>query len=292
MDPAQVGSKAARVARLEPDAHTRKALAHPQRYIPPERAVRVEYGTSPSAVDLKRRPDGSFGPFGLYGARVPRSALLDLLRNSVKPNRIYRIEEVLTSRTTRVTMLLENLVDGANASACTRTCEALGLQRMHVIESYEPFRTSMGITRNADKWIDISRYADYSAALSRLRDQGYTLIATCLDEDAVAIEEVDFGVYEKVCVMLGNEQRGLSTNIRNEADVKVKIPMVGMSQSLNISTTCGIFAHHLRCKGMTKPNLTDAEIQTLYMKWMVISSKSSSALLEKHGMAHLVPDYV
>lgn len=76
-------------------------------------------------------------------ARIPRSRLIDLLRNSVKPGRVNRIEEVLLGRTARVTMLLENLTDPANASACIRTCEGLGLNEMHVIESYEPFRSSM-----------------------------------------------------------------------------------------------------------------------------------------------------
>lgn len=61
----------------------------------------------------------------------------------MKPGRVNRIEEVLLGRTTRVTMLLENLTDPANASACIRTCEALGLNEMHLIESYEPFRSSM-----------------------------------------------------------------------------------------------------------------------------------------------------
>lgn len=120
-------------------------------------------------------------------------------------------------------MLLENLVDGANASACTRTCEAMGLSSMHVIESYEPFRTSMGITRNADKWIDIFRYSYFMDAVSRLKELGYTLVATCLDDDALSVEDVDFKSMDKVCVILGNEQRGLSSAIRAEADVKVKV---------------------------------------------------------------------
>lgn len=172
---------------------------------------------------MRRREDGSFGPTGLYGARIPRSDVLDLLRSAIKPNRIYRIEDVLAKRTSRVTVILENLVDAANASACTRTCEALGLSSMSVIDSYEPFRTTQGITMNADKWLDIRKYNHYMDAVEKVKADGYSIVATCLDADAVAIEEVDFQSLGKVCIVVGNEQRGVSFGLKEKADMKVYV---------------------------------------------------------------------
>jgi tRNA (guanosine-2'-O-)-methyltransferase len=198
----------------------------------------------------------------------------------------------LRQRTSRVTLLLENLVDSANASACTRTCEALGLSSIHVIESYEPFRTSMGVTMNADKWIDIHKYRHFMDGVTRLKSEGYTLVATCLDEEARDIGEVDFAKMDKICIVLGNEQRGLSFAMRDVADVKVKVPMVGMSQSLNISTSCGIFVHHLRSLGLLTPNLTDGELAGYYQKWLILSTKNAMLLLRKHGFEGEVSDYV
>lgn len=57
--------------------------------------MRLEFGPAPRNVNLRRLEDGSWGPLGIYGKRIPRSDLIDLLRNTVKPNRIHRIEEVL-----------------------------------------------------------------------------------------------------------------------------------------------------------------------------------------------------
>lgn len=95
----------------------------------------------------------------------------------------------------------------------------------------------------------------------------------------------------KVCVMLGSEQRGLSHAIRLQADVKVVIPMVGFSQSLNISTTCGIFLHTLRSQGLCEPDLSDAELARLYKKWLMVSAKNAASILEKHGFTEEVGDY-
>jgi tRNA (guanosine-2'-O-)-methyltransferase len=94
---------------------------------------------------------------------------------------------------------------------------------------------------NAEKWVTARRYRHCLDAVEVLKAGGYTLVATCLDDDAVSIDDVDFAGMRagggKIAVMLGNEERGLSKTLRDEADVKVCIPMTGMSQSLNIATT-------------------------------------------------------
>jgi tRNA (guanosine-2'-O-)-methyltransferase len=209
--------------------------------VPPERRAPLVFPPAPDDFTRKRREDGSFGPHGIYGKRVPRSDLLDLFRCAVKPARLSRIEEVLMQRCKRVTVCLENLVDPANGSACVRTCEAFGLSEIHVIESYEPFRTTTGITMNADKWITTHRYRHFADAVQNLHASGFTLVATCLDSDAVPVQDIDFSSMPKVALLFGNEERGLSGAMREIADVKACIPMVGFSQSLNI---CGSESHY------------------------------------------------
>lgn len=98
-----------------------------------------------------KRPDGTWGPLGLYGGRVKETKLISVLRDVVKPSRLKRVEEVLMARSQRVQCLFENLSDPANGAACLRTMEGFGLLEAHAVESYEPFRVSGGITMNADK---------------------------------------------------------------------------------------------------------------------------------------------
>lgn len=198
----------------------------------------MRFKPAPKDFTLKELETGGYGPTGIYGTRVPRSDLLNLFRCAVKPARIWRIEQALLQRCTNVTVCLENLVDPANGSACMRTCEGLGMSEVHVVESYEPFRTSTGITMNADKWLAAHRYRHCMDAVNSLKRAGFTLIATCLDEDAVPLDDVDFTSLNKVAVLLGNEERGLSLAMRENADMKVCIPMTGFSQSLNICEYC------------------------------------------------------
>lgn len=239
-----------------------------------------------------RNRDGSWGPTGLYGSRIAETKLLSLLRTAVKPSRLLRIEQVLQGRCKRVQCLFENLHDPANGAACLRTMEAFGLTDAHVVESYEPFQISGGITMSAEKWLSVTKYKHYMDAVDSLKKDGFTLVATCLDEDAVPLEKVDFPSLKKVCIMFGNEERGLSRALRAEAHHKVYIPMTGFSQSFNISVTCAMMVMHTRQVGLLKPDLDDAELASLYKKWLLISTKNVTTLLNRHNLLHEAADYL
>lgn len=142
------------------------------------------------------------------------------------------------------------------------------------------------------KWMIVEKYRHCLDASTALKEKGFTVVATCLDDDAVPISDVDFGSFEKICVMFGNEERGLSWALRNEADVKVYIPMSGFSQSFNISVTCAMTLFHLREKGVIVPDIDDEQMNKLYLRWLLMSTKRSASLLKKHNYEHLAPDFV
>lgn len=225
----------------------------------------------------------------MYGTVIPRTPLLDILRQSLKPARLARIESVLATRTASVEVLVENLRDPHNGAAVLRTAEGLGIQTVHAVEAYDPFRYGSGVTKNADQWLSVRRYGHVIDAVEAVRARGMTLVATCLDDDAVPIDEVDFPAMGKVCVMLGNEERGLSQALRDAADVKVFVPMVGFSQSFNISVTAGMFLFHLRSVGMIKGDLADADRALLYERWVVRATKRATSLIRRHGIQY--PEY-
>lgn len=138
----------------------------------------------------------------------------------------------------------------------------------------------------------VSKYRHCLDATTALKEQGFTLIATCLDEDAVPLSQVDYKSLEKICIMFGNEERGLSFALRQVADVKVYIPMSGFSQSFNISVSCAMMLFHLREQGVIVPDIPDEELNALYLKWLLMSTKRSPAILKKHKMESLAPDFV
>lgn len=102
-------------------------------------------------LSMKKNPDGTWGPTGLYGGRLKETKLLTALRLAVKPSRLKRVEQVLQNRCQRVQCLFENLNDPANGAACLRTMEGFGVLFAHAVEAYEPFHVTGGITMHADK---------------------------------------------------------------------------------------------------------------------------------------------
>lgn len=145
---------------------------------------------------------------------------------------------------------------------------------------------------NTPKWMVVSKYQHCLDAATALKQEGFTLVATCLDEDASPMNEVDFRAMDKVCLMFGNEERGLSFALRQVADKKVYIPMAGFSQSFNISVTCAMVLYHLREKGVLVPDLGDEEMNQLYVKWLLMSTKRSAAILKKHKLETQAPDFL
>lgn len=236
--------------------------------------------------------DGTWGPTGLYCGRIKETRLLSVLRGAVRPSRLARIENVLLNRCKRVHCLFENLSDPANGAACLRTIESFGLSSASAVERYETFRVSDGITKSAHKWINVSRYRHCLDAVRDLKSNGYTLVATALDDDSVPLESVDFSGMNKIALMFGNEERGLSKALRQEADVKVAIEMKGFTESFNISVSCALMLMHLRHKGIIQPDLNDDEITEFYNKWLLLSTKKTMTLLKRHNLEDEVPEYL
>lgn len=144
----------------------------------------------------------------------------------------------------------------------------------------------------ACQWMQVYKYKHCEDAATELKNRGFTLIATCLDKDAKSVLDVDYTEMNKVCVMFGNEERGLSRALRDAADVKVYIPMVGFTQSFNISVSCAMMLFHLRERGVIKADLDDASLNELYLRWLLMSTKRAANILKKRGLEGQVPDFV
>lgn len=142
------------------------------------------------------------------------------------------------------------------------------------------------------QWMIVEKYRHCLDAATALKNRNFTLIATCLDDDAVPIDQVNFKDMQKICLLFGNEERGLSFALRQTADLKVYIPMCGFSQSFNISVTCAMFLFHMRQCGMIVPDLDDERINELYLQWLLMSTKKAATIIKKHKLEKEAPDFV
>lgn len=215
------------------------------------------------------------------------SKITDILRPLLTEARQARIEEVLSHRTRNLVLLFEQVWDPHNVSACMRSAEALGLQEIHVIEKDMPFAPKRDIVQGSAKWLDVHRYSDVATGIAALKERGFTIAAGALTDDAVPLEQLDF--QQKFALSFGNEHEGLTAEFLEQCDVVFKIPMLGFTQSFNISVSAALCIYHAVSQRMRKlggnGDLTEEEKEALREAWMITSVPMAREILERAGLS-------
>ncbi|MBW3518744.1 RNA methyltransferase [Flavobacterium sp. NKUCC04_CG] len=163
---------------------------------------------------------------------------LNYLEDFITDNRKQGFLEVLKKRTKHFTIVTEDLFQLHNTSAVMRSCEVFGLQELHVIEANMGKTIDKEIAMGAEKWVDIHRHNSSQHCIDNLRLQGYQIVATTPHADSSLLE--NFDISKPAALFFGTERSGLSDEIINQADSYIKIPMVGFTESLNISVSAAI----------------------------------------------------
>lgn len=173
--------------------------------------------------------------------RISPGVVVEQLAPVLSSERRHRIERVLRRRLLSVTVVLERVHDPHNGAAVVRTCEALGLAHVHVVEATEPFRCSRKVTRNAHKWLGVYLHRSVDACLGFLEEAGfccYAAVPPLRSAAGSAAGEVD--VTRPVALVFGSEHLGLSAGARARCQGEFSIPMHGFSESLNLSVSVAL----------------------------------------------------
>src|SRR6266513_1236879 len=183
-----------------------------------------------------------------------------------------KLISVLNKRQNDITVVLENVFDPHNISAVMRTCDAVGVQDIYVLNTKIPAHKKWGAksSSSAAKWLTIHQYENASACFLSLRERYSTILTTHLSSDAVSLHNIN--LTKSIALVFGNEHDGVSEEIRNLADGNFVIPQVGIIQSLNISVACAVSLYEaFRQKTLAghydKPKLKDIEIKDLLNEW-------------------------
>ncbi len=186
--------------------------------------------------------------------------------------RIERVRRVLDLRQPDLRVVLESVTNVHNASAAMRTCDAAGVLHVHLIGSGpEALPVNTAISTQADKWLELHFHPTLTACLADLKRAGFQVAATCLEEGSLPHTELDYT--RPTAVIFGNEAAGTSREAVEAADVKVKIPMLGMVQSLNLSVSVAVILYEALKQRQTKGfygrrRLSDEEFEQLYGRWL------------------------
>ena len=209
--------------------------------------------------------------------------LLAYLEEIISEKRKERFTEILNERTDYITVAVEDVFQMHNTSAVVRSCESFGVQTAHLIEGKYGQRLDEEIAMGAQKWVDIKRYKDSKAVIDSLRRQGYKIVATSPHADSSLLQ--NFEINSKTALFFGTENKGLSDHVLETADSHLKIPMVGFTESLNISVSAAIILQHLTTKLKASDidwRLTEEEKLERRLDWTKKSIKSIDDILERY----------
>lgn len=164
--------------------------------------------------------------------------LLNYLEGFLTENRKEGFLRVLQNRTKHFTIAMEDVYQLHNTSAVMRSCEVFGIQELNVIEQKFGKRIDSEIAMGAQKWVDVFRFNSVQVCLDSMREKGYQIIATTPHNDSCLLHEFD--ITKPAALFFGTESEGLSEEVLQQADGFLKIPMVGYTESLNISVSAAI----------------------------------------------------
>lgn len=156
------------------------------------------------------------------------------------PERRDKLISVLSKRQPDLTVVLENVFDPHNISAVMRTCDAVGIQEVYILNTKIPRHKKWGArsSSSAAKWLTVHQFENAAECFSSLRKRYSKILTTHLSSDAVGLYQID--MTQPIALVFGNEHSGVSDDIRALADGNFIIPQVGIIQSLNISVACAV----------------------------------------------------
>ena len=192
--------------------------------------------------------------------------------------RKQRIEEVLSRRQNDLTVLLENVFDPHNVSAIMRSCDAVGIQDVYVLNNRIPPHKRWGwkSSSSAAKWLTVHQFTDLTECLAALRSRYSTILTTSFSPEAVGLYDLD--LTQSLALVFGNEQKGVSEELKGQSDGELVIPQVGMIRSLNVSVACAValyeaFRQKSQAGHYQTQKLSAPAYQHLSNQWGLIDEK-------------------
>ncbi|CAN5128762.1 tRNA (guanosine(18)-2'-O)-methyltransferase TrmH [soil metagenome] len=182
------------------------------------------------------------------------------------PERYNRLTSVLAKRQENLTIVLENVFDPHNISAVMRTCDAVGIQDVFILNNRIPPHKKWGYrsSSTAAEWLTIHQFTDINECFAELRKRYHKIYATHLSEGAKELHQIDFT--QSVALVFGNERFGVSDDIRCLCDGDFIIPQVGIIKSLNISVACAVTLYEAYRQKKVAGHYDQAQISEERMK--------------------------
>lgn len=188
------------------------------------------------------------------------------------PERRAKLTNVLNKRQGNLTVVLENVFDPHNVSAVLRTCDAVGIQDVYILNTRIAPHKRWGYrsSSSAYKWLTTHQFTNTDECFAALRQHYSMILTTHLATNSVGLFDVDFT--QSIALVFGNEHTGVSEEVITMADGNFIIPQQGIIRSLNISVACAVTVYEAyRQKNLAghydQANLPEAQRNQLLNEW-------------------------
>ena len=202
------------------------------------------------------------------------SILEKLEQQSLKsPERTAKIDYAVERRQPTLTVVLENIHDPHNVNAILRSCDAVGVLKVHLVYYIEEFpKLAHTTSSGAYKWLEYEKHTSIEACIERLHSDGFHVLATKLDPAAKPLYAND--LTQPTAFILGNEHRGVSERAAGLANDLLYIPMMGMAESLNVSVASAVclFEAFRQRQGTgiyETPQLSSEALRSKRLEWLM-----------------------
>ncbi len=175
-----------------------------------------------------------------WGPDWTSRGVIRVLEPLVLPRRQERIQSVLKSRLASVVVVMDAPHDPHNGAAVMRSCDAFGVQELHVVLRHEPFLVSRAVTQGTERWVDLALHQTPEGAVEQLVGAGYEIVSTHPEGELLPD---DLATIPRLALLLGNEHDGIREALARAARRSVRIPMRGFVESLNVSVSAAILLH-------------------------------------------------
>jgi tRNA (guanosine-2'-O-)-methyltransferase len=232
---------------------------------------------------MRRTTPGVLGAGDLLDARILRAEADDpgrvvaVLEPLVTDARRARLREVLDRRLGSVAVVFDRPYDPHNGAAVLRSCEAFAVQRLHVVERRgTPLAVAHSVARGAQKWVDVTRHASPATVVAWAASAQMPLVAAHPDGELVPEE---LAAMPRVGLVLGNEREGIDADLAAACAARVRVPMRGFVESLNVSVTAAILLY-AATRGRAG-DLDEATRLRLYARGLYLSVAHAAEILER-----------
>lgn len=191
------------------------------------------------------------------------------LASFITPQRLAKIKMIGEGRLDDVAIATEGIWDIHNAMAVVRSAEAMGVDQVFLVDCDYKKGKGHQSSRGSVDWVQVNEIDQWKEFESKMHQEGWKLAGAC---PRATVKLCDLPVDEKICLVMGNEHRGLSEEARNSCDYLYSIPMFGMVESLNLSVAGALSLYDVTTRKRQKEQVHDPKIALERLAWLMIRS--------------------